>query len=189
MIVTGRGSILAVMKAHLITQAIAVFCFVVVPVAMTLVAPLSTIVFQKDGANTDVIVQRYVLMYVPWRTERVDTVTQIRADVSSQFRYGNSSENRRKGRVGTVSYATGQVTIIGPDDELIVQAAPDLARSIAVEFQKFSADRNANTLSISVYASWALSYVLGGIVSFLCGLYLIGSIAAILRFAFRSNRQ
>jgi hypothetical protein len=185
----GRGSILAVIKSHLITQAIAVVCFVVVPVAITLVAPLSTIVFQKAGSETDVIVQRYALMVVPWRTERIDAVTQIRADVSSQFRYGNTAENRRKNRVGTVSYATGQVVIIGPNDEVIVQAAPDLARSIAAQFKDFVADQNADRLSIPVYASWALSYGLGGVVSFLCGLYLFGSMAAILRFLLRSNQK
>jgi len=182
-----RGSILSVIKSHLVTQAIAIVCFVVVPVVITLVAPLSTIVFERAGSETDVTVQRFVLMVVPWRTERIDAVTQIRADVSSQFRYGNSAENRRKNRVGTVSYATGQVAIIGPHDELIVQAAPELARSIAAQFKGFVADKSADRLSIPVYASWALSYVLGGIVSFLFGLYLFGAMAAILRFVFRAK--
>ena len=185
----GRGSILSVIKSNLITQAIAIVCFVVVPVVITLVAPLSTIVFQRAGSETDVIVQRYVLMVVPWRTDRIDGVTQVRADVSSQFRYGNSAENRRLNRVGTVSHATGQVAIIGPQDELIVQAAPELARSIAAQFKDFVADKGADRLSIPVYASWALSYVLGGTVSALCGLYLFGSVAAILRFLFRPKPQ
>jgi hypothetical protein len=183
-----RRSILATVRSHLVTQAIAVVCFVVVPVVITLVAPLSTIVFERTGSGTDVIVHRYALMVVPWQTERIDQVAQIRADVSSQFRYGNTAENRRKNRVGTVSYATGQVAIIGVGDELIVQAAPDLARSIAAQFKDFVADKNATTLSIPVYASWALSYVLGGVVSALCGLYLLGSLAAILRFLLGRGR-
>ena len=185
----GRDSILAAFKTHLITQAIAIVGFVIVPVVITLVVPLSTIAFERAGSETDVTVQRYVLMVVPWRTDRIDGVTQIRADVSSQFRYGNSAQNRRMNRVGTVSYATGQVAIIGPQDELIVQAAPELARSIAAQFKDFVADKTADRLSIPVYASWALSYVLGGIVSFLCGLYLFGSVAAILRFVFRAKPQ
>jgi len=176
------------MKSHLITQAIAVVCFVVVPVVITLVVPLSTIVFERAGTKADVIVQRYVLMVVPWRTERIDNVTQIRADVSSQFRYADTAENRRKGRAGTVSYATGQVAIIGAGDELIVQASPDLAKSIVVQFKEFVADKNTNSISIPVYASWALSFVLGGVVSVLCGLYLLGSLAAILRFVYRMGR-
>jgi hypothetical protein len=176
------------MKSHLITQAIAVVCFVVLPVVITLVVPLSTIVFERAGTEADVIVHRYALMVVPWRTERIENVTQIRADVSSQFRYGNSAENRRKNRVGTVSYATGQVAIIGTGDELIVQAAPDLAKSIAAQFKDFVADKTTTTISMPVYASWALSYVLGGVVSALCGLYLLGSLAAILRFLFRLSR-
>ena len=92
------------------------------------------------------------------------------------------------GRVGTVSYATGQIAIISGWDELIVQAAPDLAISIASQFKDFVADRNAEQISITVYASWALSYVLGGVASFLCALYLAGSMAAILRHLFRLAR-
>ena len=53
-----RRSILATVKSHLVTQAIAVVCFVVVPVVITLVAPLSTIVFERTGSGTDVIVHR-----------------------------------------------------------------------------------------------------------------------------------
>lgn len=176
------------MKSHVVTQAIAVVCFVVVPVVITLVVPLSTIVFERAGSETDVIVHRYVLMIVPWRSERIDHVTQIRADVSSQFRYGNTAENRRKNRVGTVSYATGQVAIIGAGDELIVQAAPELAKSIAAQFKEFVTDKNAGSISIDVYASWILSYVLGGVVSFLCGLYLLGSLVAVLRHVYKMGR-
>ena len=185
---TERASIFAALKSHLITQVIAVVCFVIVPVVITLMAPLSTIEFQKSGTRNNVIVHRYALIFVPWRTERIDNVTQIRADVTSQFRYADTSENRRKNKVGTISQATGQVVITGTRDELVVQAAPDIARSIAALFKEFAADKNADQISISVYASWALSYVLGGIVSFLCGLYLFGSLIAVFRFGFRSSR-
>lgn len=185
---TERASFFAALKSHLITQAIAVVCFVIVPVVITLVAPLSTITFQKAGTETNVIVRRYVLILVPWRTERIDNVRQIRADVTSQFRYADTSENRRKDRVGTTSHATGQVVITGARDGLVVQAAPDLARSVAALFKEFAADKNADQISMSVYASWVLSYVLGGVVSFLCGLYLFGSLAAVFRFGLRSSR-
>ena len=69
MIGTERASNFAALKSNLITQTIAVVFFVVVPVVITLVAPLSTIVFRKADSATDVVVQRYVLMFVPWRTD------------------------------------------------------------------------------------------------------------------------
>ena len=95
---TERASIFAALKSHLITQVIAVVCFVIVPVVITLMAPLSTIEFQRSGTRNNVIVHRYALIFVPWRTERIDNVTQIRADVTSQFRRHLREQKKEQGR-------------------------------------------------------------------------------------------
>lgn len=67
------------LKNTLITQSIAVVFFVVAPILITLMAPLSTIEFEKSGAGAVVVLHRYILIAIPWRTERVENVTRIRA--------------------------------------------------------------------------------------------------------------
>lgn len=170
-----------------ITQAIAFVGCVVIPIVVTLVAPLSTLEFTKSGAGTTATVTRYVLMVVPWRTQRIDGVTRLRVDVTGEFRYADTAENRRKGRTGT-SHATGQIAIVGNGPEVIVQAAPDLAQDIAARFDRFVETSTAAPVTIPIYASWSLSYLLGGAVTALCALYLFGVAMAVLSAPFKRLR-
>lgn len=170
-----------------ITQAIASIVFVLAPIAITLIAPLSTIEFERSGAAASVVVHRYVLMFLPWRTQRVENVTRIRADVTADMRYPDTAENRRKGRKGT-RYGTGQVAIIGEGPEVIVQASPELAKDISAQFDRFRAEGVHEAMTFQVYASWWLSYALGGVMTFLCAFYLLGVTLAIGRFFLETLR-
>lgn len=172
----------------IITQAIAFVFFFVLPVVITLVVPFSTIEFRKSDAGNTVAVDRYVLIYVPWRTQRIENVTRLRADITAEKIYKGTAEERRKGQKGT-SYATGQVAIIGDGPEVIVQASPDLAREIVARFEHFAAARSAPPVSIPVYASWSLSYLLGGAVSALCAFYVAGVLISVLLFPFKRMRS
>lgn len=170
-----------------ITQTIAIIVFVVVPIVITLVAPLSTLEFVKSGASTDVVVHRYALIFVPWRTERVENVKRLRADITDEVHYANTAENRRRGRKGT-SYATGQLAIIGDGPEAIVQASPELAKEVSARFDQFAKGASAGPEIVPVYASWGLSYVLGGVVTFVFGLYVFGATVAVLQLSLKSVR-
>ncbi len=145
----------------MITQAIAILVFVIVPVVLTLMAPLSNIEFRKSEAGISATVVRYTLMFIPWRTERFEKVTGIRADITEAKRYQGTSEERRKGQKG-YRLATGQVAILhaGPTEagpEAIVQADPDLAKQIVTQFDDFKASESTGPLTFAVYASWSLS--------------------------------
>lgn len=176
------------LKSVLVTQSIAVVGFVLVPLLITLMAPLSTIMFEKSGAGTTVVVHRYVLMFIPWQTERIDNVTRIHADITPEKRYRDTRENRRKGNIGT-RLATAQLEIVGDGPEVIVQADPDLAKNVAARFDAFARNAAAPPEKIEVYASWGLSYVLGGVATFLCGFYLLGATIAVLQFVWKAMRR
>ncbi|MBL8700701.1 MAG: hypothetical protein JNK67_20175 [Alphaproteobacteria bacterium] len=178
------------LAGRIVTQAIAFAVFVVLPVVITLVAPLSTIEFRKSNGASSVTVQRYVLIFVPWRTTHVDNVARLRADITAEKHYRGTVEERRKGQSGT-SYSTGQVAILGAgsEPEAIVQAAPDLAKEIVARFERFAAAPDAPPVSIEVYASWSLSYLLGGAVTALCALYVTGAVLAVLTFPFKLLRS
>jgi hypothetical protein len=164
-----------------IAQAIAFLVFVIVPTAITLMIPLTGIQFQKSDAGTTAIVNRYVMIFFPWKTERVVNVQKVRADITAEKRYRGTSEERRKGQKG-IRFATGQVAIVADGREVIVQAAPELAKDIEAQFNAFVNAETAEPLFFSVYA---LSYVLGGAATALCAFYVTCVILAIVVFPFR----
>ena len=178
----------ASLKAKIITQAIAIVCFVVVPTGITLVVPFTDLAFQKTGAGTSVTVKRYALTFIPWQTRRIDNVKLLRADITGEGRYGHSREDRRKGRSGTYRYATGQLAIVSGGPEVVVQAAPELAEKIPARFDQFVASGSDGPVKVSLYASWRLSYILGGVLTGLAALYLFGALASVVSFLLKAVR-
>ncbi|MDX1926462.1 MAG: hypothetical protein SFV81_08090 [Pirellulaceae bacterium] len=179
-------------KDIVITQAIAILAFVIVPIVLTLMAPLTNIEFRKSETGISATLVRYTLMFIPWRTEHLEQVTGIRADITKGKRYQGTTEERRKGQKG-YQLATGQVAILhgGPKEaglEAIVQADPDLANQIVKQFDDFKASESTGPLTFAVYASWSLSYILGGIATFFTALYILGAVLAIVTFPLKRMR-
>lgn len=177
------------LKSQVITQMIAIIGFVIVPILITSMAPFTDLTFRHGAAGATVMVKRYVLMFIPWRTTEIANVKMVRADINESFRYGNTAENRRKGRVGAVSHATGQLVITGEADEEIVQAAPEIAKVVSARFQQFLTNRAADAMTVPVYASWSLSYLLGGAVTALTALYVIGACLALIKSIYNFTQR
>lgn len=165
-----------------ITQAIAALVCIGVPLLVTFMAPVSVLEYRKAGEGVDVRIVRYVLLFVPWRTQDIANVREFRADVTKEFRYKNTKENRMKDRVGHTNLATGQVAIVSTGPETIVQAQPGLAEEIVAEFNTFAASSDPAPVRRTVYASWSLTYILGGAMTGLCALYVVGAALATLNF-------
>lgn len=177
------------LQGQIITQAIAIVAFLLVPIAITLMAPFTDLEFRRAGDGATVTVKRYVLMFIPWQTTEIRNVSALRVEITPEFRYQNTAENRRKDRVGTVSHATGQLVVVGAGREVIVQAAPETAEGISAQFTKFLADKAAGPVALSVYASWSLSYLLGGTATTFAALYAVGACLALLAVPFKRRRQ
>ena len=128
------------------------------------------------------------MFFIPWKTEEVSNVSGLKADVTSEKYYQDTSENRRKGNTG-ISLATGQLVILNSGPEVKVQADPDLAYDTVEEFNEFVASKTTEPLDIPIYASWALSYFLGGAATFFCMLYVFGTLATFVMFPFKMNRS
>jgi hypothetical protein len=172
-----------------ITQLIAVLCFVLLPGAITLVAPRTGLAFSKSASGPTVTVTRYVWLVVPWRTVTVDAVSRLDVDVTARSRYANTAENRRKGRAGTVQMPTGQLTVVGAGVPAVVQVSPDTVEEVAARFKRFAAAEHADPERFPVYASWGLTYGLGGVMTFLTALYLLGAAVRIGQHLVRRPRQ
>lgn len=177
------------LKGAIITQMIAALVFVGAPILITLIAPFTDIAFQKTGTTAQVAMTRYVLFFIPWQTKRIEHVRELRAETTSEFRYRDTAENRRKGRAGAVNHATGQLVIVGDGPEVVVQASPELAIETEARFDRFIADANPAPVKISLYASWWLSYVLGGVATAFAALYLGGAFLAAVTYPFKARRS
>jgi ABC-type sugar transport system permease subunit len=166
------------------TQVIAILFFFVVPIVITLVVPLTDLEFHKTDGNTSVKVKRYVLLFIPWKNEEALNVKSVRADITSEKIYQDTSENRRKGNEG-ISVSTGQLVFISEGSEVKVQAEPELAKEISKEFEQFLVSESVEPLKFSVYASWSLSYILGGVATFFAALYIFGALVSIVIYPFK----
>lgn len=175
-------------KEIAITQSIAVAIFVILPTVITLMVPFTNLEFKKAESSITATVVRYVLIFIPWKTEQIENVSGLRADVTAAKHYQGTSDERRKGQTG-VRVATGQIVILSDKPEAIVQAAPDLAKQVVKQFDEFKSSESAGPLKVAVYASWALSYILGGVVTAFCALYLFGAAIAVLLYPFKKMRQ
>jgi len=171
----------------ILVQAIAVIVFIVAPITITLMVPFTDIEFRKTGGSVSVGVRRYVLVFIPWETKEILNVKALRAEITSEKKYQDTSENRRKGNTGT-RLATGQLVIVNDGSEVAVQAAPELATEISKQFDQFLTSASNEPVKFSVYASWGLSYVLGGIASFFAAFYLFGALVSVVIYPFKRLR-
>ncbi len=155
------------------TQAIGFLVFLVMPTAITLVAPFTDIEFRHTDGGAAVTVRRYALTFVHWQTRRIPDVQELLPETTAEFRYRDTAENRRKGRAGTTSYATGQLVVVSAGPDVIVQAAPELVHAVSTRFAQFRNNKAEPPLTLSVYASWNLSYLLGGAMTALAAFYVV----------------
>lgn len=124
-------------------------------------------------------VDRFLLMVIPWKHEKVVGTLSVQADVTEAKRYRGTVEERRKGQKG-VRLATAQIVIVSGGVETFIQADPELAKRVEKEFAEFLQSNSADELSYEIYASWWLSYVLGGIATSFAVFYVFGATAQIL---------
>lgn len=160
-------------------QAIAFVVFVIVPVVLTLVFPFTDLEFQRTGATATVTVHRYLLMFVPWQTQQIPHVKQLRPHITP----GKTYRNNHGETVHRIS--TAEVAVAGDGPEVIVQVAPELAKNVAARFDQFLTTASPASVKLSVYANWSLSYIVGGIATFWCGFYLVGVILSLVTMPFK----
>jgi hypothetical protein len=161
-------------KSILITQAIASVVFVGIPILLTYMAPLTSLRFDKTEQGMEAKVDRYLLMVIPWKHEALVGIDAVRAEVTAEKRYRGTSEERRKGQKG-VRLATAQIVLACGGLESAIQANPDLAKKVEKEFAEFKQTDAASQLNYEIYASWWLSYVLGGIATSFAVFYIFGA--------------
>lgn len=161
-------------KSILITQTIACLVFVGIPILLTYMAPLTSLRFDKTEQGVEAKVDRYLLMVIPWKHEDLVGVEAVRADITAAKHYRGTSEERRKGQRG-YRLATAQIVLACGGMESAIQADPELAKQVEKEFADFKQADGVSELKYEIYASWWLSYVLGGVATGFAALYVFGA--------------
>jgi hypothetical protein len=168
-------------KSILITQAIAIFGFVVVPAAVTFIAPRTTVELRRDEDHVSARITRHILLVIPFRTLTIEPVVEVESQVTAgKYGYSTNSDRRRGRKVNQAG--DGSVWIIGRDSKCQVQSTPADAPVQAEQIRSFLENPAAEPVVITATAGWALTYLLGSAMTGLSALYCLGATLAVGRW-------
>lgn len=147
-----------------------VFLFLVAfPGFVTAVAPVSWIRLERHGDQTFAVVHRCMFFVVPYRTDELEHVI----GVDDQFVQG---ETRRDAVHQRNESTEDQAYLVlhGRDGSVRVEVSPVSIEGVRQRAKDFLADPQATVLHMTVVANWKFSVIVGGFVSLLTVLYLVG---------------
>ncbi len=170
-------------QSIVVTQAIAIVCFVLVPATITFIVPRTTIELWRGENGVNAKVTRYCLLVVPAQIVNIAPLTDVYDKVtSSHKRSATVAERRRGDRNGTWVAGDGAVYLASDSATCHVQSTPAEAPKLTAAIEAFVSKGEPATLQLSAAAYWQLTYLLGGVLTGLCALYLVGSCLAILQW-------
>jgi len=158
----------------IITQAIAIFGFLVVPAAVTFVAPRTTIELQRREDHVSATITKHILLVVPIRKFTIESVVEAESHVvAAKYGYSTNSDRLRGRKVEQA--ADGSIWIVGRDSKCQVQSTSTEASGQADQIKAFLDDPDAEPVVMTATAGWALTYLLGGAMTGLSALYCVGA--------------
>ena len=162
----------------LITQAIAIIAFLVVPAVVTIFVPRTTILMRSNDDGASARITQYILLVIPCRLSTIDPVVTVESHVRSS-REGYSTERDRLQRRKVTMVGDGSILIMGRESKIRVQSTSTEAPLIAATIQAFLDNPAADPLVLTATAGWFLTYFLGGTMTALSGLYCAGTALAV----------
>lgn len=160
-----------------ITQAIAVVGFIIVPLAVTAIAPCTKLTLTTVGDHVAANVTMYLLLFIPAWSERIEPLTEVEAIVIAAD-YHITAEDRRRGRTGH-QVADGSVLLTGPTNDYQIQSTVAATPGQALAIEEFIETMPSEPQTMHFSAGFWLSYVLGGAMTAWAGLYVTGVVLAI----------
>lgn len=162
-----------------VTQAIAIVVFVVVPVLVTLMVPRTTIQLRRENGVASAYIIRHALLVVPAGKTTIAPLRNAESIVTGEKQIKEDRVRRRK---ATTQLATGLVEISGDAKNYHVQSTYEDAPRQAAQINAFIQDPSARSLAVTAAAPWKLTYVLGGVLSGLAALYCAGAVIESAKF-------
>lgn len=164
-----RGPWWARLRSFVFYQLIALLVLVGFPALFTTIAPVTWIKFERQEGRVTAVTQTCLLFFVPYKTSRIDSVT----DIGDRFAAGSTTRERRPGRDRiTHSEDEGFLVIHGPDQSAEIPVTPFNIKSVIERAQGFLDDPQATELRMFVVANWKFGVFAGGLISLLTVLYV-----------------
>lgn len=155
------------------------FC-ILFPAFLTAVAPISRVWFVRENGVVSATAKTYLLFVIPYRTQHVSPVIGI----DDRFVAGKVDRRPGKDR-NTRSEDEGFLVINGEDHNAEVSVTPFNIESVSQRAQEFLDNQEATSLAITVVANWKFSVLMGGAVSLLTVLYVVGVVFGAVRGLWR----
>ncbi len=168
----------------LILQHTIVFVICIVfPGAVTAIVPASWITFERQNATVTCVTRTCVWFIVPYKVQRVERVTEI----SSRATAGRTERKRKLGRTtdDTVNVdGEGFLQIHGPAGELAeVSVSPASLQDVVESSQTFlDGTEPVAYMTIFAIANWKFGAIMGGVLTCLTVLYVVGYSIGLLKF-------
>jgi hypothetical protein len=182
----------------LISALIGFALFVVVPVLVTALLPVTWLILERGASehvtaewNADGYVSATaytcVLFVVPWRVQRVAEVTGIATQV---IRTDRTVRKTLHGKKSGSAHADGVDALIvhGQQSELSIEISPASSVTVKARAQAFLQDRSQRETRLFVIANWKFGLGMGLPLTLAAGVYLIGTLLAGLRAGYRILR-
>ncbi len=171
------------LTSRVITQAIAIGIFVVVPILITFMVPRTTIQLRRFNEKSSAEVTWHTLLVIPLYWTRVEPLLDAEGIVNGAK---SIKEDRQRNRRAATQIADGSVQLIGPDQRIRVQSTYEQAPVQTQQIKAFIENPAAEPLMITANAPWMLTYVLGGVMTGFTILYCVGATIALARFLIMS---
>jgi hypothetical protein len=163
-----------------------VFAFCVLfPGLTTAVAPVSWVKFQRNGDRVTARVQVCAFFVVPYKTMTVDPVIGI----SDRSKSDRVTQERRGGKLTNIhTEGAGFLVIQGEGQTAEVSVTPHNLKSVVEQSNAFLVDPQAKEMKLFLVANWKFSVVMGGVLTLLTVLYVVGVVLGFFAIVFRSAR-
>ncbi|MCA9094199.1 MAG: hypothetical protein KDA68_11970 [Planctomycetaceae bacterium] len=163
----------------LLTHLMAFVFFVLFPALVTAIAPVSYLRFEKQADGVAFSGTQCLLFFIPYKSYSIPSVTGI-GDKVIASRVRTAEERRRFNSGPGVVEGEAALIVTGADDRTeSVPVSPASIKSVEERARKFVESPTDKPLSIFVVANWKFSLFVGGMVSLLTVLYVVGIVLSI----------
>lgn len=165
----------------LIGHVIAFVACVAFPGFVTAIAPVSWIYFERHGDKVTARTHTCLFFVIPYSSKTVDPVVGI----GDRFVRGTVSRSRSSNSRTTRSEDEGFLVIQGIDKKVEVSVTPFNIDRVAERAHEFLEDPQSTQLRMTVVANWKFSVFVGGLISLLTVIYVLGMTFSIFRWLLR----
>lgn len=168
---------------EMLLQHLIVFLFAVAfPGATTMVAPVSWVSLSRSGDAVHCTTRTCVFFVVPFKVQQVVGVTEFK----SRERAGGTETRRKFGKSTNETVhvdGEGFLQILGKDDQTAeISVSPASLQSVIEKCNHFMDSADTPSTTIFTIANWKFGALMGGVLTSLTVLCVVGYSLAILKF-------